>query len=85
MEKPKYLPYVIKKASFYIGPQDEDKAKCIWCGEEWYIIHHKDGVCNSCQKKNLPGLRALENRSAIKTILVLFIITIAIFAILDTE
>jgi len=34
---------------------DEEKEICIHCGKEWYKIHHKDGVCNCCQKLGRPG------------------------------
>ncbi|MBT4849756.1 hypothetical protein HON36_02805 [Candidatus Parcubacteria bacterium] len=45
---------------------DERKENCIHCGNEWYAIHHKDGVCHSCQQKGLPGRTALERRENIQ-------------------
>jgi hypothetical protein len=39
----------------FFGREDERKEQCIHCGKIWYSIHHKDGVCHSCQQKGLPG------------------------------
>lgn len=33
---------------------DEEKETCIHCGNEWYRIHYKDGVCHSCQQVKYP-------------------------------
>ena len=35
--------------------RDEKKATCIHCRSVWYEIHYRDGVCHSCQQKQLPG------------------------------
>lgn len=59
------------------GPSDEEKETCIHCGEKWYVIHHKDGVCHECQKKNLPGrsqIAKTERRSILAIKLVAIII-----------
>lgn len=45
-----------------LGPDDEKKETCIHCGKTWYAIHHKDGVCPSCQEKKLPGRTAIAKK-----------------------
>jgi hypothetical protein len=46
---------------------NERKTTCIHCGDEWYAIHYKDGVCHSCQEKGLTGKSdLLEELSLIK-------------------
>ncbi len=47
------------------GPEDERKEDCIHCGKNYYVIHHKDGVCNACQKKGLPGRSEINKRGNI--------------------
>ncbi len=44
------------------GPEDERKETCFQCGSVWYAIHFRDGLCNGCQKKGLPGKSVLERR-----------------------
>lgn len=48
---------------------DEEKETCTHCGAVWYKIHYRDGVCQKCQKLNLPGstliLRQSQRRRAI--------------------
>ncbi|MBT6691547.1 hypothetical protein HOB10_04410 [Candidatus Parcubacteria bacterium] len=41
----------------------EEQEHCIHCNEKWYSIHYRDGVCHSCQQKNLPGRTELARRS----------------------
>jgi hypothetical protein len=42
--------------------EDERREDCIHCGENWYSIHYRDGVCHSCQQKHLPGRAELARR-----------------------
>ncbi len=46
---------------------DERQEKCIHCNKQWYSKHYRDGVCHSCQQKNLPGRTALERRENIQS------------------
>jgi hypothetical protein len=52
-------------ANSFFGPEDERKEACIHCKKVYYAIHHKDGVCNSCQKKKLPGRSTIIRRQKI--------------------
>lgn len=58
------------------GPEDERKAKCIHCGAIWYEVHYKDGVCNSCQERKLPGQSILIRRAMWKNRLITYVIVI---------
>ena len=66
----------------FFGPEDERKEKCIHCQTEWYAKHHKDGVCNSCQEKKLPGRSALaqkrQQKNIVKLLVIIGLIIIAI-------
>ncbi len=61
MEKPPYLSYETKPPSLG-GLADEEQARCIWCGEWWYKIHHQGGVCHSCRKVGKPTLTQLRQQ-----------------------
>ena len=61
------------------GPDDERKERCIHCGKVWYAQHHRDGVCHSCQQKNLPGRTALRNRVRNRTRIIMIAGAIAAF------
>jgi hypothetical protein len=41
---------------------DEEKEPCIHCGDVWYRIHHKDGVCHKCQQLGKQGRAELVKR-----------------------
>lgn len=46
----------------FAAMQDERMERCIHCGEEWYSIHYRDGVCHSCQKKQLSGRSVMQEK-----------------------
>ena len=49
-------------ANNLFGPEDERKETCFQCGSVWYSIHFKDGLCNGCQEKGLPGRSFLKKK-----------------------
>lgn len=61
---------------------DERKEACIHCGEVWYAIHHKDGVCHECQRKKLPGRGEMARREAEKrNAIIIFSATVILLAV----
>lgn len=40
----------------------EKKEACIHCGNVWYSIHYRDGVCHQCQQLGKPGRAELAAR-----------------------
>jgi len=46
----------------FAAMEDERMECCIHCGNKWYSMHYRDGVCHSCQKKNLPGRNVMQER-----------------------
>jgi len=63
-------------ANSLFGPEDERKAECIHCETVDYEIHHKDGVCPSCQKKDLPGKSVLERRATRNNKILAYVIVV---------
>lgn len=65
---------------------DERKETCIYCGSLWYAIHFKDGVCNQCQKKNLPGRQELLRRKVfwnnVGVVIVTLLVLLALYSFL---
>ncbi len=53
------------------GSRDEME-DCIHCGERWYTIHHKDGVCYKCQRQGKAGRSVLIARQKLRTRIILF-------------
>lgn len=51
---------MVYQAMIAIG--EEEKATCIHCGEVWYLIHFRDGVCHQCQKIGRPGKSVMAAR-----------------------
>ncbi len=45
-----------------VGIAQEEKEACIHCGNVWYSIHHRDGVCHKCQQLGKPGRTELAAR-----------------------
>jgi len=80
MHKPGVDDAAIDLAHSLAQVENERKEPCIHCGEIWYAIHHKDGVCHSCQKLGLPGRSAIVRRR--RTIQHILWIVGAIFAAL---
>lgn len=77
---PPYLPYIVEQPSLG-GLSDEAQARCVWCGDKWYVMHHKDGVCHSCIQKGKPTLGQIANRKLLlvgAALLVLVALAIAI-------
>jgi hypothetical protein len=58
---------------------DERKEACIHCGNVWYSIHYKDGVCNECQNKKLPGRSVVENKTNYRSIIITFVLLTVLF------
>jgi len=40
----------------------EEQEACIHCGEVWYRIHYRDGVCHKCQILGRLGRTELARR-----------------------
>lgn len=71
-----------KSLADLLGPGDEGKETCIHCGKIWYEKHYKDGVCPSCQEKQLPGRTAIARKERrTNTLIKLAITAIVIFLI----
>ncbi len=65
MNKPKKdEPPIVHLGYALCQMSDERKEVCIHCGNEWYSIHYKDGVCHSCQGKGFLGRKALAEKSS---------------------
>lgn len=47
------VPFFSFAESLSANPFGENKAPCISCGEEWYVIHHTEGVCSTCREKGV--------------------------------
>lgn len=72
-ERPNYLPYETKEPSLG-GLADEEKARCIWCGEWYYKIHHRDGVCHPCLEEGRATITQLQVRVLLLRIATLIVI-----------
>ncbi len=59
---------------------EERQETCIHCRKTWYATHYKDGVCHTCQKKNLPGRTEQWRRRAQREQLFLLIGSVAMLA-----
>lgn len=75
MERDYITPKTFADSMF--GREDERKATCINCKKVWYEIHFKDGVCNECQEKGLPGRTKMEKDAKRKTIILIITIMVA--------
>jgi len=69
--------------------EDERKEACIHCGDVWYSIHYRDGVCHSCQELGKPGriqliLEATYRLKIVTAVLlfILFIIILSFFGLI---
>jgi len=49
------------------GIEEDRKEPCIHCGDVWYSIHYKDGVCHKCQEKGLPGRTEIAKKRRSKS------------------
>ncbi|NQT49377.1 hypothetical protein HQ571_01635 [Candidatus Kuenenbacteria bacterium] len=56
---------------------DERMEDCIHCGDNWYVIHHIDGVCHKCQDKGLPGRWEIRKAQIIKRALLNTVLILA--------
>jgi hypothetical protein len=45
-----------------VAMEDEKMEACIHCGNVWYRIRHRDGVCYQCQKLGKLGRSRLAER-----------------------
>lgn len=47
------VPFYSLSESFSSNPFGENKAPCVSCGQEWYVIHYTEGVCSTCRDKGV--------------------------------
>lgn len=64
---------------------DERQESCIHCGQIWYSIHYRDGVCHACQQKQLPGrteLREQDSADRMNTVVLYILFVFFLISIL---
>ena len=61
---------------------DEEQEACIHCGDIWYVIHHKDGVCHKCIAAHLPGRREIARSKAHREVVKQVLIALAFMLVL---
>lgn len=59
----------------------EDKSTCIYCGDEWYSVHYKNGYCHTCQQNGAMDREIGKKKNDTKVKL-FFLLVLAFFILM---